>query len=122
MYLRGVRGAITVQENDKEEILSAVTELLHEICVMNPELKTEDICSAIFTLTEDLNSVYPALAARLMGWNYVPMMCAKEIPVPGSLSMCIRVLIHWNTTIDQKNIKHVYLRRAVELRPDLQNK
>ncbi|MEI6289561.1 MAG: chorismate mutase [Chloroflexota bacterium] len=119
MSVRGVRGAISVEEDNSDLILAATTELLNELVILNPELKTDDICSALFTLTDDLNSVYPALAARMMGWNLVPMMCAREIPVPNSLPKCIRVLIHWNTNIEQQEIKHVYLRRAVILRPDL---
>jgi chorismate mutase len=79
----------------------------------------EDIASVLFTTTEDIASIYPALAARQMGWDHVPLMCAREIPVPGSLPMCIRVLIHWNTEIEQSGIKHVYLREAAKLRPDL---
>jgi chorismate mutase len=82
-------------------------------------LRTEDIASAIFTVTDDIASIYPALAARQIGWDLVPMMCACEIPVPGGLPMCIRVLIHWNTDRTQSAIQHVYLRNAVKLRPDL---
>lgn len=85
----------------------------------NPGLRTEDIASAVFTITEDIASAYPALAARQMGWDLVPMICAREIPVPESLPLCIRVLIHWNTDREQCAIKHVYLRKAVKLRPDL---
>jgi chorismate mutase len=70
-------------------------------------------------VTEDLVSVYPAQAARQMGWSQVPMMCAREIPVPGSLPRCIRVLMHWNTEIPQHQVKHIYLGGAARLRPDL---
>ena len=101
-------------------ILAATQELLEAILQANAGLKTEDIASALFTTTDDLNSVYPALAARQMGWGNVPMMCAREIPVPGSLPRCVRVLIEWNTERTQNAIKHVYLRDAVSLRPDLQ--
>lgn len=82
-------------------------------------MKPEDVGSAIFTVTEDLASTFPAQAARQMGWSMVPMMCAREIPVPGSLRKVIRVLVHWNTDVPQSEIKHVYLRDAVKLRPDL---
>jgi len=119
MTTRGVRGATTITKDGKEEVLSATCELLDAILTANPDLKTEDIASAVFTVTEDIASIYPALAARQMGWNLVPMMCAREIPVPDSLPLCIRVLIHWNTDREQQEIKHVYLRDAVQLRPDL---
>ena len=79
----------------------------------------EELASAIFTVTDDLHSTFPAQAARQMGWSLVPMMCAREIPVPGSLPRTIRVLVHWNTELAQNQIKHIYLRDAVKLRPDL---
>jgi chorismate mutase len=119
MNTRGIRGATTVITDSKEEILSATRELLDAILAANPDLKTSAIASALFTATEDIASVYPALAARQMGWDLVPMMCAREIPVPDSLSLCIRVLIHWNTDKEQQEINHVYLRDAIKLRPDL---
>ena len=119
MTTRGIRGATTIETDTKEEVLSTTQELLDAILAANPALKRDDIASALFTTTEDIASVYPALAARQMGWDLVPMMCAREIPVPGSLSMCIRVLIHWNTEKEQSAINHVYLRNAVKLRPDL---
>ena len=97
MYCRGIRGATTVERNDREEILSATTELLQLIIRQNA-LQAEDIASAIFSLTEDLDAEFPAVAARMLGWTEVPLMCAREIPVPGSLSTCIRVLLHINTT------------------------
>ncbi len=119
MTTRGIRGAITVIADQPDLILAATHELLGEIMRVNPGLQTEDIANALFTMTDDLVSVHPALAARQMGWEYVPMMCACEIPVPGSLPRCIRVLIQWNTDCAQKAISHVYLRDAVSLRPDL---
>lgn len=119
MTTRGIRGAITVSADDKEEVLSATQELMRAILEANPDLRTEDIASAVFTVTEDIVSAYPALAARQIGWDLVPMMCAREIPVPNSLPLCIRVLIHWNTELPQADIHHVYLRDAVQLRPDL---
>jgi chorismate mutase len=82
-------------------------------------MRPEDIASAVFTVTEDLASAFPAQAARQMGWDLVPMLCAREIPVPNSLPRVIRVLVHWNTDIPQDQITHVYLRDAVQLRPDL---
>ena len=119
MTTRGIRGATTIEEDEIEQVLSATRELLTSILEANPGLRTGDIASALFTTTEDVASAYPALAARQLGWEQVPMMCAREIPVPGSLPLCIRVLIHWNTEREQKEINHVYLRDAVILRPDL---
>ena len=119
MQQRGIRGATTIEIDTKESVLSATRELLDSILASNPDLKTDDIAAALFTVTDDIASAYPALAARQMGWDLVPMMCAREIPVPGSLPKAIRVLIHWNTNVPQNEIKHVYLRDAVKLRPDL---
>ena len=121
MQTRGIRGAITISADTKENVLSATHELLDAILVANPNLRGNDIASAFFTTTEDVTSAYPALAARQIGWDLVPMLCAREIPVPESLAMCIRVLIHWNTGLSQKEIKHIYLRDAKILRPDLAN-
>lgn len=119
MPTRGIRGATTVAVDEKEKVLSATRELLESLLAANSGLRTADIASALFTVTDDIVSAYPALAARQMGWEQVPMMCAREIPVPGSLPLCIRVLIHWNTDREQRAIHHVYLRDAVQLRPDL---
>ena len=119
MPIRGVRGAITVTEDDVDLILQATRELLEAIVKENADMKQEDIGSAIFTVTDDLAATFPSQAARQMGWSMVPMMCAREIPVPGSLPKAIRVLVHWNTETPQSQIKHVYLRDAVKLRPDL---
>lgn len=119
MPTRGIRGATTVAENEAETILQATRELLEAIVKENDSMKPEDIGSAIFTVTEDLTATFPAQAAREMGWSMVPMMCAREIPVPDSLSKVIRVLVHWNTETPQSQIRHVYLRDAVKLRPDL---
>ena len=119
MTIRGIRGATTVTSDDPELILQATCELLETILYENSDIQLDDIASVLFTVTEDIASAYPALAARQMGWDQVPMMCAREIPVPGSLPMCIRVLIHWNTNKEQRKIQHVYLRDAVKLRPDL---
>ncbi|MCD4672854.1 MAG: chorismate mutase [Anaerolineaceae bacterium] len=119
MNIRGIRGATTVSQNDASAILEATQELLKTIESANPGLKPEDIASAIFTLTPDLNAAYPAKAARLLGWSNVPLICAQELPVPGGLSHCIRVLLHWNTTLPQEAVHHIYLREAASLRPDL---
>ena len=119
MPIRGIRGATTVSADEPELILEATRELLEAILEANVRMKPEDVGSALFTVTDDLASTFPAQAARQMGWGLVPMMCAREIPVPGSLPRVIRVLVHWNTELAQNQITHVYLRDAVKLRPDL---
>ncbi|MEP0806173.1 MAG: chorismate mutase [Chloroflexota bacterium] len=119
MPIRGIRGATTVPADEPDLILAATRELLEEILAENETMRPEDIASAFFTVTEDLASTFPAQAARQMGWSLVPMLCAREIPVPNSLPRVIRVLVHWNTDIPQDQITHVYLRDAVQLRPDL---
>ena len=119
MPIRGIRGATTVTADEVELILQATRELLEEILAENEGMRPEDVASALFTVTDDLVSTFPAQAARQMGWGLVPMMCAREIPVPGSLPRVIRVLVHWNTELKQNEVTHVYLRDAVKLRPDL---
>ena len=119
MTIRGIRGATTVSADNPDLILQATRELLEAILAENDGMQPEDVASAIFTVTDDLNSTFPAQGARQMGWGLVPMMCAREIPVPGSLPHVIRVLVHWNTEIPQSEVRHVYLRDAVKLRPDL---
>jgi chorismate mutase len=121
MSIRGIRGATTVAVDRSDLIIAATLELLETMSQANPNLRSEDIASAFFTVTDDLASVHPAQAARKMGWNSVPMLCAREIPVPGSLPKCIRVLVHWNTDSAQNAIKHIYLHEAITLRPDLIN-
>ena len=119
MPIRGIRGATTVSADEPDLILQATRELLEEILTENEGMQPEDITSALFTVTDDLISTFPAQAARQMGWDLVPMLCAREIPVPNSLPRVIRVLVHWNTELTQSEIKHVYLHDAVKLRPDL---
>jgi len=118
MACRGIRGATTVEANTAEAILDATRELLSAMARANG-LATEDIASAVFTVTADLDAAFPAQAARQLGWHQVPLLDALEIPVPGSLPRCVRVLIHWNTSRSQAEIRHVYLRGAAALRPDL---
>lgn len=122
MTMRGVRGAVCATENTREAIEAATHELLRAVLSANPALDMEDVASIVFTMTEDLNATYPALAARQIGWQETPLLCAQEINVPGSLARCIRVLLHWNTEIPQSEIKHVYLGEASVLRPDLASK
>ena len=119
MPIRGIRGATTVTADEPDLILQATRELLEEILTENKGMQPEDVASAIFTVTDDLVSTFPAQGARQMGWGLVPMLCAREIPVPNSLPRVIRVLVHWNTDLPQNEITHVYLRDAVKLRPDL---
>ena len=119
MPIRGIRGATTVTADAPDLILQGTRELLEEILAANEGMRPEDVASALFTVTDDLISTFPAQAARQMGWGLVPMICAREIPVPGSLRRVIRVLVHWNTELLQNEITHVYLRDAVKLRPDL---
>src|SRR3990172_8341266 len=119
MSIRGIRGATTVAADEPDLILQATRELLEAILDANEGMKPDDVGSALFTVTDDLASTFPAQAARQMGWGLVPMICAREIPVPGSLRRVIRVLVHWNTDVSQNEITHVYLRDAVKLRPDL---
>ena len=121
MTIRGIRGGTVANDDSPSEILSAARGLLEAIMEANPTLLPEDIASIIFTVTDDLSSVYPAKAARQLGWLVTPLLCAREIPVPGSLHRCIRVLIHWNTDLPQPSVKHVYLGEAASLRPDLSN-
>lgn len=122
MPVRGIRGAVTVENDRPEEILAATGRLLSAIIETNPGLCPEDVASVLLTVTDDLRSIYPARAARELGWTEVPLLCAQEIPVAGSLPRCIRVLLHWNTTILQREIHHVYLGEAAGLRPDLAEK
>jgi len=119
MPIRGIRGATTVSADEPDLILQATRELLEEILAENEGMRPEDVASAVFTVTDDLISTFPAQGARQMGWGLVPMLCAREIPVPGSLPRVIRVLVQWNTELAQNEITHVYLRDAVKLRPDL---
>ncbi len=119
MSIRGIRGAVVAERDDREAILSATRELIGAIVAANPGLEPGDIASVFFTVTDDLSAAYPALGARQMGWTEVPLMCAREIPVPGALGRVIRVLVHWNTPLAQSQVRHVYLGEAAMLRPDL---
>ncbi|MEZ6091110.1 MAG: chorismate mutase [Pirellulaceae bacterium] len=115
---RGVRGATTVDENSKEQILLATRQML-ALMIRRNDIQASDLASAIFTVTKDLDAEFPALAARQLGWIDVPLLCGYEISVSGSLPRCIRVLLHWNTEVPQDAIHHIYLRDASALRPDL---
>jgi chorismate mutase len=119
MPVRGIRGAISVTEDRAIAILDCTRSLLIAIQQANPGLRTENIASVWFTTTPDLTAVAPARAARDLGWTLVPLMCAMEMPVAGSLPCIIRVLVHWNTDLPQTAVHHVYLGAAAALRPDL---
>ncbi len=121
MALRGVRGAISVTDDEPTLIRAAATELLQEILRRNEIVDFDDVVSAVFTTTEDLISAFPAEAARALGMNQVPLLCAQEIPVPGSMPRCIRVLLHVNTDRTPQQVEHVYLRDAQKLRPDIRS-
>lgn len=117
--LRGVRGATTV-DNDQEEKIVRATEILVKEMIRVNDIEADDVASVWITVTEDLTSAFPAKALRSVdGWTYVPVMCAREIPVPGSLEKCIRVMVHVHTEKKQDEIQHVYLEKAEQLRPDL---
>ncbi len=120
MYQRGIRGAITVEENSAESLKSAVVQLLSAVIKEN-NLKEEDISHVIFTMTDDINCIYPAKIVRdeFLNWKYIPMMCVSEMKIKNSLEKCLRILIVINTTLAQNQIKHVYLKGAVKLREDL---
>ncbi len=117
MICRGVRGATTVEQTDRESVLVATRELLATMIRLNGIDRT-DVASAIFTTTTDITSVFPATAARQLGWLDVPLMCGHEMTVEGSLQKCIRIMLHWNTDKAQDQIQHIYLHGAKVLRPD----
>lgn len=119
MAVRGLRGATTVEQNVATEILAATRELLQELLSANGITTYEEIVSAVFTTTPDVNAVFPAEAARSLGMSQVPLLCASEIAVPNSMPRCIRILLHVNTDQPQSAMKHVYLREAKRLRPDM---
>jgi chorismate mutase len=118
MRLRALRGATTVEQNDADAILDATDELVREVLGRN-SLRAEDLVSCVFTCTGDLDAEFPAVAARRMGLSAVPLLCAQEIDVPGSMPRVIRLLVHCYAEEDAE-ARHVYLRDASALREDLQ--
>lgn len=116
--MRAIRGATTVAADEPALIDDAIAELLRDIVARNA-LRDDDVVSAIFTATTDLTSAFPAHAARAFGWADVPLLCASEIPVPGALPRCLRVLVHVMSAVPRARIAHCYLREAVALRPDI---
>ena len=119
MPVRGLRGAINADENSAESILEATRELLREVLRANEIDDFGEIASVVFTTTTDLNAAFPAEAARELGMHQVPLLCAREIDVPGAMPRCIRVLLQLNTEKSQSEMVHVYLRDARNLRPDV---
>ena len=117
MPCRGVRGATTADANTSEAILEATRQLL-ALMIRQNGIEPEDVASAIFTTTPDLDAEFPALAARQLGWLHVALMCGHELEVPGSLRRCVRILLHWNTDLPADQVVHVYIKEAARLRPD----
>jgi chorismate mutase len=120
MPCRGVRGATVAESNSSEEILKATRQLL-ALMIRQNDIQAEDVCSAWFSTTVDLDAQFPALAARQLGWLDVALMCVHELDVPGSLRRCIRILLHWNTDKSPDEIVHIYIKEAARLRPDRSN-
>lgn len=118
MAVRAVRGATQVEQDDREEVLAATTELLGEVLRRNA-LSSDDLISVVFTATPDLHSEFPAYAARQMGITDVPLLCAAEIDVPGAMPRVLRLLAHVETERSRSELRHVYLRGAAALRTDL---
>jgi chorismate mutase len=118
MSVRGIRGATTSNANSAEAIVAATDRLLREMIARNG-VQPIDLASVFFTTTPDLNAEFPAAAARALGWQKVPLLCATEIGVPERLGSCIRVLMLVNTDLTQADVHHVYLEGAARLRPDL---
>lgn len=120
--IRGVRGAITVAENNEEQIIQNTERLLREMIRKN-NIDPDQVASVFISATNDLNACFPAKALRKIdGWTYVPVTCMQEMAVEGSLEKCVRVMMHINTTRSQKEIRHVYMEKAKNLRPDLIDK
>lgn len=121
LFTRGVRGALTIEHNTREEIETATLEILNLLIEKN-KIDSKDISHVIFSLTKDIDAAFPAeFARKKLGWDNVAMICTNEVCVPGSLKMCIRVLLVINTALSQEEIQHVYIKGAVKLRPDLAN-
>lgn len=120
MKVRGIRGAVQVEANTPEAILDAARRLITEMVRANG-VEPDDVAAVIFTCTSDLNATFPAEAARALGWDRVPLLCSREMEVPGSMPRVLRVLMLVNTTLTQDEVVHVYLGEAERLRPDLRS-
>lgn len=120
--IRGIRGATTVSNNQEEQVIEAADELLRKMIESN-EVEATDVASVFISVTSDINAAFPSKALRRFpDWKFVPIMCMQEIPVINSLPLCIRVMLHVNTSKQQALINHIYLNNAVVLRPDLASK
>ena len=116
---RGIRGAITLEENTRDAIMDATEELLQAMTAAN-DIDSADLAGVYFTVTADIDAEFPAAAAReRLDWRFVPLINSVEIPVTGSMPMCIRVMMFWNTVKSQQEVRHVYLKGAVKLRADI---
>ena len=118
MPVRAIRGAVQVDADEREAILEGTTDLVSEVMTRN-DLVPDDVISVLFTVTPDLTSEFPALAARKIGFQDVPLLCATEIPVPSALPRVVRLLMHVDTDRSRPEIQHVYLRGAAALRLDI---
>ncbi|MGI2327062.1 chorismate mutase [Planococcus sp. YIM B11945] len=119
--IRGVRGATTVMKDQPEEILLETKKLVLEMVKAN-KIDPELVASVIISTTPDISSAFPAKAVRtLENWTYVPVMCTHEMNVPGSLPLCIRIMMHVETALPQKEVQHIFMNEAMKLRPDLVN-
>ena len=118
MAVRAVRGAVQVESNERTAILEGTAELVTEVMARN-SLSTDQVISVIFTATADLDAEFPALAARKLGFQEVPLLCAGEIPVPGAMPRVVRLLMHVETDLPRSGVHHVYLRGAAALRLDI---
>ncbi len=118
MRIRALRGAVSVDSNTKEDIISATTELLEEMLDRN-DVATEDIIFVFFTATEDITAEFPAAAMRKVGLSHIPVMCAREIAVEGSIPMIVRAMMLVYTEKAREQLRHVYLKEARQLRTDL---
>ncbi len=118
MPIRALRGAITVDADSRDEVLARTTELISELYARN-ELENDDVISILFTATSDIASVAPAVAARHLGITDAPLLCAQEMAVIGSLPLCVRLMLHIETDTPRDELRHVFLRGATVLRPDL---
>lgn len=118
MAVRAVRGAIQIEQDERQEVLDATTELLTAVLERN-QLGPDDLISVVFTTTPDVRSEFPAYAARQMGITDVPLLCASEIDVPGAMPRVLRLLAHVDTDLPRSEVRHVYLRGAAALRTDL---
>ncbi len=116
--MKGIRGAITVGKNSRQQIIDSAQILLKEIFQAN-NVSQKEIVSIIFTCTVDLDRAYPAVGARQMGLDYIPLMCYQEMKVQESLARCLRIMVYIERDCSHRDIEHVYLRKAKKLRPDL---